>query len=326
MIDPSKFVIINKSNYRQYAATGMGGLHPNEDLADFLKGSRGYEGWQRPDRPHVFCGPKPVSELVPRSEWPDRIKAGQGSEIYDALVANKIKSKDQNGLNYCWVFGSVRALELCRVLEGLPHVELSPESVGGPATNWRNVGGYASEAFDQIQNYGACEASYLDKPCSLKPNRWKTGWEANAKTHEVVDWYNVDGSDGPMFEEVVTCLLNKKPIAAGLGWWGHLVAFVGVVLLPDGTVGILMQNSWLQGDWPRKGDNGLAILTESLATPDGAAAPIITIDAPVNPPPPAPVVPLPKPYDPSLGETMGSEPPLLVTIRARSITFRIDQD
>ena len=104
---------------------------------------------------------------------------------------------------------------------------------------------------------------------SLSPRNWKAGWQDNAKTHEAVDWYNLDGSDGgDIFAEVVTCLLNDCPVASGLGWWGHLVAFIGVALLPDGKVGVLMQNSWLQGDWPRKGDNGYAILKEQMGPPD----------------------------------------------------------
>ena len=279
MIDPSKFVIISNKNWRQYAATYQGGIFPHEELVPILQGSCGYKGWQDPMRPHEFKGPKPVQEIIPRSEWADRIRAGQGSNVYQAMLAAGVKSKDQMNLNYCWVFGSVRAVEARRLMLGLPHVEKSPESVGGPATGWRNVGGYAGQAFDQLQSGGACDASFLDKPCSLTPSRWKKGWEANARDCEVVDWYNMDGSDGgPMYDEVITCLLNDYPVAAGLGWWGHLVAFIGAVLLPDSTVGILFQNSWLQGDWPRVGDNGFAILTESRATPDGAAAPIFSND------------------------------------------------
>jgi hypothetical protein len=299
VIDPSKFVVINRSNYRRYKGTA-GGIHPGEDFVEWMKGSTGYQGWQDPAAPHVFRGPKPVANIIPRSEWADRIKAGQGSKVYDAMVKAGVKSKDQNGLNYCWCYGSVRAVEARKVFLGVPHVELSPESVGGPVTGWRNVGGYASQAFDQIQSAGICEVSFMPSGAddhSLRPNQWKSGWQENAKKHETIDWYNLDGSDNnDMFSEVVTCLLNDCPVAAGLGWWGHLVAFIGVVLLPDGTVGVLMQNSWLQGDWPRKGDNGYAILTEAMGTPDGAAAPIVMVDAPIDPPSPVDPTPVVPPF------------------------------
>jgi hypothetical protein len=41
---------------------------------------------------------------------------------------------------------------------------------------------------------------------------------------------------------------------------------------------VLFQNSW-GADWPTPGANGLACLTESKATPDGAAAPIIVTES-----------------------------------------------
>ena len=224
-----------------------------------------------------------------RSEWKDRIAAGKGKFLSDLVTAKGIKSKDQNGLNYCWVYGSTRAVEIQRVRQGMAYEELAPESIGGPCTNWRNVGGYAGEAFDQLEKAGACEASFMDAPHSLHPNKWKAGWQENAKNHEVVKWNEI----GTSFDEVITCLFNLIPVAAGLDWWGHLVCFLDPVILPDGSVGVLFQNSW-GTDWPTAGANGFATLTERKATPDGAACPVIvTTEGPiVDPndpgPPPGP--------------------------------------
>jgi hypothetical protein len=292
MIDYKQYLVISDSNWRQYAALAPGEKkEQTAELVEALQGSTGYKGWQNPAEQHIFRGPKPPGTPIPRSQWADMIRAGSGLAAFNALATNNIQAKDQNGLGYCWVYGSTRAVELRRVLEGLPQLDLSPESVGGPCTNWRNQGGYAGEAFTQIQNAGICESSYMDAPCSLHPSRWKTGWQDNAKLHEAVDWYNIDGSDsGPIFDEVISCLLNNSPVAAGLGWWGHLICFIAPVLLADGSVGVLFQNSW-GVDWPTTGANGLAILTESRATPDGAASPIVTTDAPVNPPDPVPINP-----------------------------------
>ncbi len=233
-------------------------------------GSTGYKGWQRADAPHAFRGQRPVGRTIPRNEWHDRIKAGQGAFLSDLIKQKGIQAKDQDGLNFCWVYGSTRAVEIQRAVQGLVTLNLSPESVGGPCTRWRNQGGYAGEAFDQLQNCGACETSYMDAPHSLRPNRWTAGWQDNARLHEAVDWYDIETS----FDEVITCLLQRIPVAAGLDWWGHLVCFLDPVILPDGSVGGLFQNSW-GADWPTPGANGLACLTESKATPDGAAAPII---------------------------------------------------
>ena len=232
--------------------------------------STGYKGWQNPEVRHAFRGQRPVGRTVPRSQWHERIKAGQGTFLSDLIKQKGIQAKDQNGLGYCWVYGSTRAVEVQRAVQGLVTLDLSPESVGGPCTDWRNQGGYAGEAFDQLQNYGACETRFMDAPHSLRHNRWEPGWQDNARLHEAVDWYDIDTS----YDEVITCLLERVPVAAGLDWWGHLVCFLDAVVLPDGSVGVLFQNSWGE-DWPTPGANGLACLTEGKATPDGAAAPII---------------------------------------------------
>ena len=296
MIDSTKFLVINQSNYRQYAATAPGGVYPHQELVPTLQGSTGYKGWQDPTQPHAFRGQKPVAD-IPQSQWATMIRSGAGLKAYNAIVSQNIQAKDQDGLNLCWCYGSTRAVELKRVLLGLPFLSLAPESIDVEVNGGRNVGGYASQAFDAIQAKGICEETFLDKPNSLNSRHWKTGWQANAATHEAVDWYNIDGSgSGDVFADVMTCLLNDCPVGAGLDWWGHLVCFVAPVLFPDGTFGVLFENSW-GIDWPTAGANGFAILTKRMATPDGAASPIVTVDAPITPP--APVDPIdPGPVDP----------------------------
>jgi hypothetical protein len=281
---PFPYLIISDTNAHEFCSGGPSARH------------FGYRGWQRPDAPHAFRGGRPIASTIPRDQWPALIKAGQGSFLSDLIKQQNIDAKDQNGLSLCWCYGSTRAVEVRRATMGLPFRDLSPESVAGPCTGWRNEGGYASEAFDQLQSAGACETSYMDAPHSLRANRWKAGWQENANLHEAVEWYEIPAGSrehgaesseqnasclapssmlpAPSFDQVITCLLNRIPVAAGLGWWGHLVCFLDPVLLPDGSVGVLFQNSWGR-DWPTPGANGLAVLTERKATPDGAAAPVI---------------------------------------------------
>ncbi len=235
-----------------------------------LGGATGYAGWQRPGSPHEFAADLPATELIPRSQWHDLIKAGQGTFLSDLIKQKGIPAKSQGRLNYCWVYGSTRAVEVVRATSGLPFEDLAPESVGGPCTGWRNTGGYAGEAFTQLAKAGACASSYLDAPNSLSSQKWKPGWQENAQLHKAVSWAEIDTS----FDAVITCLLKRIPVAAGLPWWRHLVCFLDPVILPDGSVGVLFQNSW-GVDWPTKGANGFATLSEAKATPDGAAAPSI---------------------------------------------------
>ncbi|MGO9115745.1 MAG: hypothetical protein ACLP9L_41595 [Thermoguttaceae bacterium] len=259
-------VVIDDYNAHRFVDGDLAGKCIDGDFAFEM----GYLGWEKPGSPHAFIAPRPIGDPIPRSQWHDLIKAGQGSFLSDLVKRLGIRAKDQGKLKYCWVYGSTRAVEVARAVSGLPLYDLAPESVGGPCTGWRNTGGYASEAFDQFQDAGACQSSFLDAPHSLQPNRWKPGWQENAKLHEAVQWASI----GTSYDDVITCLLKRIPVAAGLDWWGHLVCFLDPVILPDGSIGVLFQNSW-GVDWPVAGANGLATLTEAKATPDGAAAPQI---------------------------------------------------
>lgn len=262
-------------------------FHIDDDTADSFVTSEnptGYAGWQKPDAPHVFKASRPVGETVPREQWPALIAAGAGNWLSDLVQYRKMLAKSQGRLNFCWAFGTTRTYEIARVVMGLEHVDLSPESLGGPLTNWRNVGGYASEAFEGLEQNGICESSFMDAPNSLSPSRWKAGWQEHAKQHRAPQWYEI----GSNFDDMMTCLLNRMAVAAGLSWWRHLVAFldplmwVGSKLWTPGdaiptslrnvTFGVLMQNSW--GTW-NGSEYGFATLQERKATPDGAACPII---------------------------------------------------
>jgi len=266
--DGFPYLVIDSDNAHRFAAGG-----PENG------GSFGYQGWQEPGLPHRFGAARPFGETIPRNQWHGLIKEGQGSFLSDLVKANNILAKDQNGLSACWGYGATRAVEIRRVESGLPHKELAPESVTGPCTGWRDRGGYASEAFAQLARGGACEMSFLNAPHSLDPTRWKPGWQENARLHEAVQWYEI----GTSYDEIITCLLNRIPVAAGIDRWdggrqGHLICMLDPIILPDGSVGVLFQNSWGR-DWPYKGANGLAVLTERKGTPDGAAAPVLVLQS-----------------------------------------------
>ena len=277
---PFPYLIISDHNAHEFSSGGPLARH------------FGYRGWQRPDAPHAFRGGRPVGGTIPRSEWPALIKQGQGSFLSDLVKQQEIPAKDQNGLS------------LCLVLRLDPRGG-SPPRDDGPAVP-RPLAGERCRPLHRLAerrrlrqrglrptaNRGACESAYMDAPHSLRAGRWQTGWQENAKLHEAVQWYEIEAGSGEQgagspadsaihapssvlpatssagpFDEVITCLLNRIPVAAGLDWWGHLVCFLDPVLLPDGSVGVLFQNSW-GVDWPTPGANGLAVLTERKATPD----------------------------------------------------------
>jgi hypothetical protein len=242
----------------------------------------GYRGWTPPGTPTRLAAPSTLPQTLPRADWAKEITALGVHNLKDACG---LPAKDQNGMPYCWAYGSVRAIEVSRIARGLKPLDLCPESVAGPCTGWRLEGGYAEEAFAQIDAHGVCESRLVREPHRLEPRLWDPSWQENAKSHECHRWYRITDADRiPNYDEVVTCLLNRQPVAIGLPWWGHLICALAAIILPPDTdcpvntptgdkVGILIQNSWGQ-DWPWANANGYAVLVESLGTPDGAASPI----------------------------------------------------
>jgi hypothetical protein len=213
--------------------------------------------------PHV----KAAHEILPRidrAEWPERIRDGKGTFLYD-LTQGKLPPHDQGNTNYCWAHGSVRAVEILRRFSGQAPLLLSAESVAVPVTGGRNRGGSPDEALYQIQTAGACAQTFWPLNDRDQANA-KPGWQQNALKHAIISWLDV-----ATFDDQMTLALHRIPVAIGLGWWGHLVCQLEPVQLGQNEFGVGFDNSW-GADY---GDNGHAILDEEHATADlGAFAPI----------------------------------------------------
>jgi hypothetical protein len=90
----------------------------------------------RGDEPQIFSADK--IPLIPWEEMPDRIadQERQKSSLWHVWKESKIGANDQNGLPYCHAASAVNGIALVRELAGLPYVELSIGSVGGPVTGY----------------------------------------------------------------------------------------------------------------------------------------------------------------------------------------------
>lgn len=252
----SQLYVINDDNFEKVVADGMHAGHGT--------------GFMGPDpRGHTMRKFGDSYTVIPRDQWPSLIKQGQGTFLSDLIKKAKIPSKDQDGLNYCWAFASTSTAEVCFAVQGQAYEELSAESVGGPVVNWRNVGGYGTDALDQLTSTGACAASFMDAPNSLRPSRWKSGWEADCANHKITNsWASVD-----TFDEVITALLLRMPVSIGLDWWRHQVLLTDPHIFDTGKFGVVMRNSWGE-NWPSAGAGGWSILTESKSQPSGSFAAI----------------------------------------------------
>lgn len=243
--------VINDSNYESFLTTEHG------------------RGYIKSDKQSGLQKFRDVFPIIPRSQWKALTTEGQGTFLSDLVKTAGIPAKDQDGLGYCWVYASVSTVETVRALQGQPFVSLSPESVGGPITGWRNRGGNGLDALEQLQKVGCCRTSFMNATNSLASKRWGSGWEADRANHKITNaWATIDDGD---FDAVFTAVLLRLPVSIGLDWWTHQVQVTDPYVFSDGTYGVVFRNSWGE-DWPSTGASGWSTLTESKSTPSGSFA------------------------------------------------------
>lgn len=205
-----------------------------------------------------------------RAEIKERIKDNEAKKarLTDLCDYNKLSVKYQGRTNYCWVYAPVHCMEIVGVKQGNKYVDLSPESVGGPVTRYQNVGNFATYAIDYIVANGVVprsmwpqhqiNAKYMTEQAKVERQKYKISevWELEYKN----------------FEQLCICLLLGYPVAIGLDWWRHEVTCLDPVILKNGGLGVVINNSWGTG-W---GDKGRGVLTESQALGDMFAPRVIT--------------------------------------------------
>jgi len=209
--------------------------------------------------------------VIPRDEWDDRIEEIEKtkSRLSDLCYSVNLKCPDQNGTNYCWANGPVYCVQVVRASMGLGVEYLSPASVAAPIKEYRNQGGWGTQALKYITKYGIVPSKLwppnaIDKAYYTEQNR------EIAKDYVVTEWYDLERRN---FDQLITCLLLRIPVAVGYDWWRHEVSAIDPIALGDGKYGIRIRNSWGMG----YGKDGYAILGEKKATPDDAVAPRVAI-------------------------------------------------
>lgn len=214
-----------------------------------------------------FCSPLPPDFVIPRGEWEGIIKAQEEHRATLRHVRDRagIRTKSQNGTNFCWNFGTIAAAQLVRAAAGLPTVELSPTAGASLIKNYRNRGGNTFDAIPFIAEHGCPTTEYwpLNK---IEPKYDTPEMRANALNYRLTEWYELKSNS---FDQAASCLLRGMPVILGLAWWGHMVCGLRLVSLGGGKFGIEIENSHGEG----YGEKGLAVLPESKATAFDQAAP-----------------------------------------------------
>jgi hypothetical protein len=231
---------------------------------------RGRVPRDRTHQPHgAMAGARIDIPIIPRSQWAQMIQDMESSKtrLSDLESQRQFPSLDQNGTNYCWCNAVVTCLEFLQLHSNASIERLSPASVAAQVKGYSNSGGWGGEALEFMVSHGI---TTVDKwPANAIQRSYLTdAMKADALKRKVTEWYDLEENN---FDQVMTLLLNRIPVAAGLDWWSHEVAFIDPVVVSPGKYGVRFRNSWSDS----YGDRGYNILTESRATPADACAPLV---------------------------------------------------
>jgi hypothetical protein len=252
-------------------------LYENEIIIDESTPIIGGGGLELPT-PHVrkafragntgFCKSFDIPTFS-REEIRERIKEReQRGAILSQIVKNKkIPTSDQNGINFCWTYGVVTAVNVMRALRSIPYVEFSRESVAAPVKGYRNNGGWGDEALQYMVKVGIMPQSLWPKHY-YQSNKYNTPDNLAVAAKYKIDEFLIFESGN--FLQQMTGLLLDYPLAMGLSWWSHEICGIDPVIIGSTDLGIRIWNSWTE----TYGTGGMSILSESKATADDCVSPV----------------------------------------------------
>ena len=178
-----------------------------------------------------------ASSVIPMDEWPARIEEMERTKTRLSDYGRKagIRCKHQNGLLYCWMYGTVSTVEYARAVANKPHVELSPCAAADAVTGGRMRGGFCEEAIRFLAKDGCPELKYWPNlEWGRTARRYDTDetW-ANAALYKADKWKIGPQKTRSNVKEVAqmqaTSLLDRIPFSAHYYWWRHIVCALDLV-------------------------------------------------------------------------------------------------
>lgn len=269
-MDMAYKVIIDESNWREHIGEN-GVLEADHHNA---AGERRLFGC-KPRMSKVGSAPGttiigPDFKILTRADIIARAKdiIASGNTIRAQAKRGGLKTKNQSSTNYCHANSPAQCVQIRRMLQGEPYVELSAGSVGGPVTGYKNDGAVIEDDLAHIVKFGIASTEFVPAN-QIKRNGWKPGAEANALLHRCTHWLDIGYKDERTALIIGTLLVTGNPVCSAHNWWAHAVTLTGVV--PDGNrLFFEFWNSW--GD--EYGDEGFGLLDEGKGTPDYSYVPL----------------------------------------------------
>lgn len=220
--------------------------------------------------------------LIPRIEWPERIKDMEGtkSRLSDVRMRGNfgqpIPALDQDGQGYCWMYDPVMGLMIVRAAMHEPYVRLSAHACACKIMNFQDKGGWAAQGVQFLIENGCPSVDFWPEKSMSRQYDTPETWE-NAKLHRITEgWMEISSpvyDRNLSFDQLATGLLSRRPGTADYYWMGHSMCVLDLVEIdasrdlqdPD-RWGTRDLNSWTDG-W---GDKGFVIIKGNKAIPNGA--------------------------------------------------------
>lgn len=226
----------------------------------------------------MFAPPSQL-QLIPRSEWSDRIKERKRlrSGLRDLMADAGVPVLDQGQVGYCWAHSVTNTVMAQRAAANQPVVPLSAYAVAATIKKGRDEGGWCGLSAEFARDKGVPSQSVWpqgdrDYQAHNTPEVW-----ADAAKHRITeDWVDLTAQvydQSLTFDQLVTCLLMNVPCAVDFNWWSHSVMAGDVDEVSSGSFGIWILNSWGEG-W---GERGWGLLQGQKAVPNGAVATRVSI-------------------------------------------------
>jgi len=217
--------------------------------------------------------------------------------VYCASVPNGTLITRRNGSvlisGNCWAHSTVSAAILSRAAANQPYADLSAFAIACIIKNYRDEGGWNGESMQFLRERGCPTSKTWPQQSTNRSNDNPNTW-AEAAQFKDTEWEDVPDRD---FDQLMTFLMMGIPAPIDLNWWSHSVAACDPVngtsdqsrmntrtasgklaslqefdaiweTSVGGGFGVRIWNSW-SNNWS---DNGMGVLTESKATPDGSIA------------------------------------------------------
>jgi|TARA_Y100000033_G_C2733327_1_gene104562 hypothetical protein len=228
--------------------------------------AKGYRNRSYVEHPEFSAYPEYSGGRLPRSEWKGRIdhlnEIGGQPYHWHKAEGNKI-IHSQRSTPYCWMYGTVAAVQNCLLRQGVGYVNLNPFATAYLGKRGRLRAGYGIEACKYIEDYGITEKEHL--PEFTRTMRWSGEAKENAKKHKLVDFEELPKNSTDAVINAILC--ERCPVTVAFSWWRHLVCCVGVERKGD-DYGLIIVNSW-GTNW---GNNGYETLWGKKSVPFEAVA------------------------------------------------------